>query len=385
MNKRDKEQLRASIAKDLIEGQGEPSPTRELLRQYAPLEGIVTGQAADEAVCPPRAQPVEKTLAPRATMAQDDSPAWHRATVAPDTTVAPNATVAGYAMVRGELRVPNTISFSIFPTLDPFAKAVYYQLFLLSHGFRRDTCLVGLAKLSRSVLMSQRKVQNTIAYMEKRGLVKRIEAKLGGTSKGNLYQIPLPVATIAPHATLAPGATVAQGANNKDDDDDDKKKPQSSSKGGRLASCIDPVESHSRAAAPRERSETGDEHLARVQAAYERATGNRWNRSDSEAYEANGLRRIPAEKIIPVLEAVARRTPGRINSLAYFVKEIHALMGPRNRAWQKKQLEKIVRRLRHNSVGRADYSTVDFVEDVKCACARESIAFDNDIFTELTG
>ena len=43
MNKRDREQLRASIAKDLIEGQGEPSPTRELLRQYVPLEGIVSG------------------------------------------------------------------------------------------------------------------------------------------------------------------------------------------------------------------------------------------------------------------------------------------------------------------------------------------------------
>ena len=43
MNKRDREQLRASIAKDLIEGQGAPSPTRELLKQYAPLEGVVTG------------------------------------------------------------------------------------------------------------------------------------------------------------------------------------------------------------------------------------------------------------------------------------------------------------------------------------------------------
>ena len=58
-------------------------------------------------------------------------------------------------------------------------------------------------------------------------------------------------------------------------------------------------------------------------------------------------------------------------------------MAPRNRAWQKKQLEKIVRRIRDNAVGRADYSTSDFVEDVKCACARESVAFDNDIFNDL--
>ena len=42
MNKRDTEQLRASIAKDLVQGQGEHSPTKELLKQYAPLEGIIT-------------------------------------------------------------------------------------------------------------------------------------------------------------------------------------------------------------------------------------------------------------------------------------------------------------------------------------------------------
>ncbi len=42
MNKRDRQQLKASIAKDLVQGQGEHSPTKELLRQYAPLEGVMT-------------------------------------------------------------------------------------------------------------------------------------------------------------------------------------------------------------------------------------------------------------------------------------------------------------------------------------------------------
>jgi hypothetical protein len=144
---------------------------------------------------------VEKTLAPRATVAQNDDSAWH------GTTVERDATLTGYVTVLGELRVPNTISFSLFPTLDPSAKAVYYQLFLLSHGFKRDTCVIGLAKLSGSVLMSQRKVQNTIAYLEKRGLIKRIESKLGGPSKGNLYQVPLPAASMVPDATVAQGAT----------------------------------------------------------------------------------------------------------------------------------------------------------------------------------
>ena len=46
-------------------------------------------------------------------------------------------------------------------------------------------------------------------------------------------------------------------------------------------------------------------------------------------------------------------------------------------------LEKIVRRIRDNSVGREGYSRIDFVEDVKCACAREGVAFDHDLFNEL--
>jgi hypothetical protein len=156
MNKKDREQLRASVAKDLVQGQRDHSPTKELLKQYAPLEGIlnppVDGVGSSVA-------PVEKSLAPHATVALGTHPGWHDATEASLTTVASDASVELYAEVKGELRVPNTVSFSLFPTLDPFAKALYYQLLLLSHGFQRDTCIVGLAKLARSVLMSQRKVQ----------------------------------------------------------------------------------------------------------------------------------------------------------------------------------------------------------------------------------
>jgi hypothetical protein len=56
-----------------------------------------------------------------------------------EKSIASHATVKRFAMVKGELRVPNTVNYSLLPTLDPFAKAVYYQLFLLSHGFKRTT------------------------------------------------------------------------------------------------------------------------------------------------------------------------------------------------------------------------------------------------------
>ena len=120
-----------------------------------------------------------------------------------------------------------------------------------------------------------------------------------------------------------------------------------------------------------------------VRDAYERATGDRWKKSDSEAYNENGIKKLPVDKIISAMEAVPGRTSAKIRSFKYFVQEIVTLRDPHNRASQKKRLEKIVRRTRDSSVGRAGYSGIDFVEDVKCACAREGVPFDHDIFNEL--
>jgi hypothetical protein len=352
------------------------SSRKELSNQDAQEEGAVIALASTQSLAS-----VENSLAPHATVAPDDGPAWHDATVALDTAL------ARYAMVKGELRVPNTINFSLFPTLDPFARAIYYQLFLLSHGFRRDTCVVSLEKLANSVLMSPRKAQNTITYLEARGLVKRLRPMLGGSLKGNIYQVLIPAADPSPRATLTgditsardatlvPGATVAPHATNKYDDDD--LKDNHHQRALKPAPISAPVENHSGAAAPRER------HECAIRSAYERLTGNRWNHADSAIYSGQQLDQVPVEQIISVLEAVTRRTPFKINSFKYFIKEIQAKPDPQNRAWQKRQLAQIIARIRDNSIGRAGHSGPNFLEDVKLACAREGVIFVNDIYNEL--
>ncbi len=60
----------------------------------------------------------------------------------------------------------------------------------------------------------------------------------------------------------------------------------------------DLVENHSCAAAPRERKENAGEDFLLVRAAYEKATGNRWSKVDSEAYHQNGIGKVPAAKIV---------------------------------------------------------------------------------------
>src|SRR5438094_3735485 len=150
MKQKTQEQLRASILSDLVQGKQAHSPTRDLLKQYAPLKGILTPVLQQEAHpevtshSPTHAiGPVEKSMALGATVAQTATSPWHGTTEAASATLAPSATMELYAEVKGELRVPNTINFGLFPTLAPFAKAVYYQLYLLAHGFKRETCTIG--------------------------------------------------------------------------------------------------------------------------------------------------------------------------------------------------------------------------------------------------
>jgi hypothetical protein len=160
-----------------------------------------------------------------------------------------------------------------------------------------------------------------------------------------------------------------------------KNKP--SSKGEEAEMDAQSVENRTGVAAPQEKETASNQDYLLVRKTYEKATWNRWSKSDSEAYFENGISNIPIGKIVSVLETVARRTPTRINSFRYFIKEIIAQPDPGNRAYQKKRLAKIVRRIRDNSVGRSEYSMADFAEDVKCQCAREGILFDNDTFNEL--
>ena len=144
---------------------------------------------------------------------------------------------------------------------------------------------------------------------------------------------------------------MARDANNKEKLDDDDLKNNHHQRAKTSQPMVPPVENHNRAAAPRERNETAKRDFELVRAAYENTTGNRWNKSDSEAYNENGIDNVPVDKVISALAAVVRRTPAKINSFNYFVKEIVTLPDSRNCVWKHKQLEKIVRRIRDSTVG----------------------------------
>ena len=124
-------------------------------------------------------------------------------------------------------------------------------------------------------------------------------------------------------------------------------------------------------------------HLQEVKAAYYQITGNPWLPSDTESYTENAIHSIAASKAIATMEAVKLRSSTRINSFNYFVKEILSASDAGNRQFQKRSLARIVKRVRNSHVGAHNYGIADFVYDVKEACTREGVVFDNDLFNSL--
>jgi hypothetical protein len=136
---------------------------------------------------------------------------------------------------------------------------------------------------------------------------------------------------------------------------------------------------HQRPKAP----DDGSAHLEEIQNAYSRITGNHWVTSDSQSYQQNGISKVPLPKVLAVMQAVKQRSLTRINSFNYFVKEILETTTPRNLQQQSQALAEIIKRVRDLHVGTNHHIIAAFVFDVKRACAREGVVFDNDLSNSI--
>jgi hypothetical protein len=334
------------------------------------------------------------------------------------TTVADLATLdnltsvvslANLTTVKGTLHVPNTIVDVLLPALEPAAALLYLRLYRLSHGYRNESCIVGLQKLATATHTSQKTVQRAIDYLEKRRLIVREGANLGGRTRGLQFRVRVP-GSLANLTTLDKTTTVGKTttpdkmvkmttlvnlASNKDDDLLNTNHHQS----GETPSfpqtlTIEPQEAR---VARRENDPLLDpgeaglgsvkqprfDHLTQTVTAYTSVTRNPWLQTDTVSYLQHHVDQVPIEKVKTVIQTVFERAECRINSFAYFVKEILATNDLRTLGGRRKALAGIIRRVRENHMGLASYTMADLVVDVKSACTREGVMFDNDLFNEL--
>ena len=221
MNKKQLDSLSSSLNKAINPAARKIEATAKILERVEPLPVLSKAQEIADPV-PARGDNVKPepnrqspSRAETVDAAEENTPAKmttvaELATHANLTTVDNLTTLDKLTGVKGELRVPNTILDSLLPTLEPAAALLYLRLYRLSHGYRKDTCIVGLQKLATATNTSERTVQRAIEYLERRQLISRQGASFGGSTKGIQFRVRVPAGEDANLATQDNVTTVAK-------------------------------------------------------------------------------------------------------------------------------------------------------------------------------
>jgi hypothetical protein len=86
------------------------------------------------------------------------------------------------------------------------------------------------------------------------------------------------------------------------------------------------------------------------------------------------------------MRLIYERSIEPIGSFAYFTKAVLKATQEhqQTRAAHKRNLEKIIGRIRANRAG-ARATLADLIEDIKRACARDNVIYNNDLVNEILG
>ena len=109
----------------------------------------------------------------------------------------------------GHLEVPNYVVDDLLARLTHLEQLVYLRLWRLSHGFRRETCIVSIDGLARATNAHYQGVFRVVRSLEKKGLIERMGTVKRGpkAAGGNEYRVPLP---LSPGESLLPGESTVR-------------------------------------------------------------------------------------------------------------------------------------------------------------------------------
>lgn len=283
-----------------------------------------------------------------------------------DTEKAPVAT----------FRIPHQELDYLFRALDGGEFKLYLRLFRLSHGWGQETCKVGDNNLIEILNMSKNALRAAKRSLIDKKFIEIIQIVNLGPKGFTEYRIlrtgEEQTANWYRKGTSSKKVTDTEKDPIKEDHDDDQLKKD-----------------HQRRAVARTASDDDysipDSHQIATQKIYQDLTGNKWKKSDQEAYKK--IHDIPLATIEQAIQLAKQRATNRPNSFNYFVKEILNLADPstQSRTQQKKALAKIVQQVKTVHTGAAHYGIADLAADVKDACVRQNILFNNDLFNEILG
>lgn len=267
---------------------------------------------------------------------------------------------------KNYFKVPNFVGDELLSLLDPYEFKVYFRLFRLSYGFHQSQCFVGYKSLSEACNLSIAQLKRVIPSLIKKGVIRVIQYFNNANKKGTVYEIYTSVNQIpVSNSDQSPSETSIQQSSTSYDQEDLNNK--SSSKEALMLSDDDIFKSN---------------HFLETKTAYELITKNSFKLSDMKTYKE--IKQIPLDIIQEAFKVVSSRSNSRPNSLKYFVKEILQLANPNfvARVQKKKLLEKVVKSIRSSYIG-TSLPISELAAKTKDACARDGIAFDNDLFNSI--
>ncbi len=256
------------------------------------------------------------------------------------------------------LRIPHQELDFLFKELDSGEFKLYLRLYRLSHGWGQEICRVGDNNLMETLNMSKNAVR----------------AAKQGLSTKRLIQI-LNVVNLGPRG-YTEYRVFRVGEELGKENDNWYQKGTSSEKVTDTKKDTNKYINH-------DDDLNKDHHQKEMMTIYQTLTGNKsWTKSDKAAYEK--IKHLSSKELTTLIKSTLEKAHQKPASLAYFVKayENPTQTNPANREANKRKIEAIMKRIRESHVGSA-YTIADFAADVKDACVKEGISFDNNLFNEV--
>jgi hypothetical protein len=274
-------------------------------------------------------------------------------------------------------RVPQIVFDEILPSLPPLAQLPYLQLLRLTLGFQRASCHISLETWATRCNQSLASIKRHALLLQQRGLLVKDSVVFGGTGRGSYFR------------PIIPGI-LNDNLSSENNIKNHKTRKSQLTQSQLLASQL----TQSQLTASYMKSDHDDDHEIKedhhherdVMMMYKKITGNEITRADAIAYQK--VSHIPTQQLLEQIYQISQRTAEPIGSFAYFVTAIEkaqkAAENPQTRAAQKRSLEKVVSRIRQGQIG-SRTTLSDLIEEIKQACLRDNVTYNNDLINEILG
>lgn len=274
-------------------------------------------------------------------------------------------------------RIPQVVFDEILPQIPPMAQTPYLQLLRLTLGFQRNSCHISLESWAARCNQSLASIKRQAIILQQRGLLKKESVVFGGSARGS-YFCPVIPGILNDDSIKEPSKkNVSENTKEKQ-----SQLTQSQLSASQLTQSQLPVTYMKSDQIDHENKI--DHHEKEVMMTYQNLTGNRATFADLAAYRK--IAYLGAETVIFYMQQIFERSLEPIGSFAYFVKAVSKATQEqqRSRAAQKRNLEKIVERIRQSHVGSRTLIS-DLIEEIKRACIRDNVSYNNDLVNEILG